>query len=153
VLAEHRGLAGVDPVRVDHHPGLLGLPEDLRQPDPGDGVGGQHVAQHLPGADRGQLVHIPDQQQVRPRRHRLDQLVGQDEVEHAGLVHHDQVRVDRIVPIMGGVAAGAQRQQPVHGGGRMPGQLGQPFRGSPGRCRQHDLRLLRRRQRDHRFDG
>ena len=29
VLAEHRGLAGVDPVRVDHHPGLLGLPEDL----------------------------------------------------------------------------------------------------------------------------
>jgi hypothetical protein len=54
-------LAGVDPVRVDHHPGLLGLAEDLCQRDPGDGVGGEHVAQHLPGADRGQLVDVADQ--------------------------------------------------------------------------------------------
>ena len=153
VLAEHRGLAGVDPVRVDHHPGLLGLPEDLGEPDPGDGVGGEHVAQHLPGADRGQLVHVADQQQVRPRRDRLDQFVGQDQVEHAGLVDHDQVGVQRMVPVEAGVPAGAQLQQPVHGGGRVPGQLGQPFRRPPGRRRQHDLRPLRRRQRDHRLDG
>jgi hypothetical protein len=153
VLAEHRGLAGVDPVRVDHHPGLLGLPEDLGEPDPGDGVGGQHVAQHLPGADRGQLVHVTDQQQMRPRRDRLDQFVGQDQVEHAGLVDHDQVGVERMVPVEAGVPARAQLQQPVHGGGRVPGQLGQPFRRPPGRRRQHDLRPLRRRQRDHRFDG
>ena len=113
----------------------------------------QHVAQHLPGADRGQLVHIADQQQMRPRRDRLDEFVGQDQVEHAGLVDHDQVGVDRVVPVEAGVPARAQLQQPVHGGGRVPGQLGQPFRRPPGGRREHDLRPLRRRQRDHRFDG
>ena len=30
----------------------------------------EQVAQHLPGADRGQLVHVADQQQVRARRRR-----------------------------------------------------------------------------------
>jgi hypothetical protein len=85
VLPEHRRPPGVDPVRVDHHPRLLGLPEDLGEPDPGDGVGGQHITQHLPGTDRGQLVHITDQQQVRPRRDRLDQFVGQDRGAPAGL--------------------------------------------------------------------
>jgi hypothetical protein len=54
-------------VRVDHDAGLLGLPEDLGQPDHWQRPGGQQVGQHLPGADRRQLVHVPDQQQVRPR--------------------------------------------------------------------------------------
>ena len=49
-------------------PDSLGLAEDLRQPYPGDGVGGEQVAQHLAGADRGQLVDVADQQQVRARR-------------------------------------------------------------------------------------
>ena len=65
-----------------------------------------------------------------------------------GLVDHDQVGVQRVVPVEGGVPAGAQLQQPVHGGGRVPGQLGQPLGGPPGRRGQHDLRPLRRGQRD-----
>ncbi|MFC9554025.1 hypothetical protein ACFTWF_24635 [Rhodococcus sp. NPDC056960] len=41
---ELRAGCGVDPVGVDHDPGLLGLPEDRRQPDPWNRVGGQQVA-------------------------------------------------------------------------------------------------------------
>jgi hypothetical protein len=78
--------ARVDPVRVDHDAGLLGLAEDPGQPDRRQRPGGQHVAQHLPGADRGQLVHIPDQQQVRPGRDRLDQLIGQGQAHRVGLL-------------------------------------------------------------------
>src|SRR5438874_2663577 len=60
VLAEHRRLPGVDAVGVDDHPGLGGLPEDLRQPYPGNGLGGQHVAEHLAGTHRRQLVDVAD---------------------------------------------------------------------------------------------
>jgi hypothetical protein len=52
-------LAGVDPVRVDHDAGLLGLPEDFRQPHYRQRSRGQQVAQDLPGANRGQLIHVP----------------------------------------------------------------------------------------------
>ena len=58
-----------------------------------------------------------------------------------------------MVPVEAGVTARAQPQQPVHGGGRVPAQLGQPFRRPPRRRRQHDLRALRRGQGDHRLDG
>jgi hypothetical protein len=57
------------------------------------------------------------------RRDRLDQLVGQQHIQHAGLVHHDQVGVEGMVAVVGGVAAGPQLQQSVHGGGRVPAQL------------------------------
>jgi hypothetical protein len=107
VLFEHRRLPGVDAVGVDDHPGLGGLPEDLRQPYPGNGLGGQHVAEHLAGTHRRQLVDVADQQQVRTGGHGLDQFVRQNQVEHARLVDHDQVGVDRVVAVEGRLSAGA----------------------------------------------
>jgi hypothetical protein len=62
--AGQRWLAGVDAVGVGHHPALLGLAEHLGQPHPGEPVGGQQVAQDLPGADAGELVDVADQQQM-----------------------------------------------------------------------------------------
>ena len=63
-----RELAGVDPVRVGDHPGLLRLPEDVGQPHVRDrAAGDQQITQHLTGADRRQLVRVTDQQQVRAR--------------------------------------------------------------------------------------
>jgi hypothetical protein len=49
---------------------------------PRDGAGGEQVAQYFTGADRGELVDVADQQQVRSGRDGLDQLVGQDHVHH-----------------------------------------------------------------------
>ena len=111
-------------MRVGHHPRLWACRKIRVSRTDGRSCGGQHVPQHLPGADRGQLVDIPHQQQMRARRDRLDELVGQQQVQHRRLVHHHQVGVQRVVPVIGGVAARAQFQQPVHGDGRAPGQLG-----------------------------
>jgi hypothetical protein len=105
VPPEGRLVSGVDPVRVDHDPRLLGLPEDLRQPHHGQRARGEHVPQHLARPDRGQLVDVSDQEQVRARRDRLDQLVGQDHVHHRRLVHHDQVGVERGGRVEGRLAA------------------------------------------------
>ena len=77
-----RDLAVVDAVGVDDDAGPPGLAEDLGQSHPRDGAGGEQVAQHLAGAHRGELVDVADQQQVRPGRDGLDQLVGQDNVHH-----------------------------------------------------------------------
>ena len=129
------------------------LPEDLGQPHRGQRPGGQQVAEHLPRADRGQLVHVPDQQQVRARRDRLDQLVGQDHVHHRGLVHHYQVRVQGFVSVERRVAAWPELQQPVDGGGVVAGQFGQALGGPAGGGGQHDPGALGPGQLDHRPDG
>jgi len=134
--------AGVDAMRVGDDAGLGGLAEDLGQPHPRNGGGGEQIAQHLAGADRGKLVDVPDQEQVGAGWDGLDEFVGEDEVEHGGLVHDEQIDVERVVPIVGGVPAGAQLQQPMHGGGGMSGQLGQALGGTSGRRHQGDLGLL-----------
>jgi len=59
-----RGLAGVDAVGVGHDPGLGRLAEHLGQPHPRDRLGGEQVAQHLPGADGRELVDVTDQQHM-----------------------------------------------------------------------------------------
>jgi hypothetical protein len=69
-----------------------------------------------PAPTEGSWVHVADEQQVRARRDRLDQLVGQDHVDHRGLVDHHQVRVEGFTGVEGRVPAGAELQQPVDGG-------------------------------------
>ena len=98
----------VDAVGVDDDAGPPGLAEDLGQAHPRDGTGGEQVPQHLAGADRGELVDVADQQQMRPGRDGLDQLVGQDHVQHRGLIDHDQIGVQTIGVVVFGVAAGLQ---------------------------------------------
>ncbi len=146
-------LPGVDPVRVGHHAGLLGLAEDAGEPHGGHGAaGGQQIPQHLPRADAGQLVHIPDEEQVRARRDRLDQLVREQQVQHGRLVDHHQVGVQRPVLVVGGVAPGLELEQPVHGGGLGAGQLGEPLGGAAGRRGEDHLGLLRAGQLHDRAD-
>ena len=150
---ELRGLAVVDAVGVDDDAGLAGLAEDLGQADPRDGAGGEQVAQDFAGADRGELVNVADQQQMRSGRDGLDQLVGQDHVHHRGLIDHDQIGVQGVVAVVFGVAAGLQLQQPVHGGGRVAGQLGQPLGGPAGGRDQHHGGLFGRGELDDGADG
>jgi hypothetical protein len=114
--AGDRVLAGVDAVGVGHHhPALLGLAEHMGQAHPGQGVGGEQVAEDLAGADAWELVDVAD---------------------------HHQVGVQGMVTVEGGLAAGAQLQQPVQGSALQPGQLGQPFSGAAGRRGQHHLGSL-----------
>ena len=93
IAGELRGLAVVDAVGVDDDAGLLGLAEDLGEAHPRDRVGGEQVAQDFAGADRGELIDVADEQQMRSFGDGLDELVGQDDVHHRGLVDHDQIGV------------------------------------------------------------
>lgn len=105
-----------------------------------------------PAADAGELVDVPDEQQVGARRHRLDQLVGEQEVEHGGLVHDHQVGVQRPVLVVRRVPARLELQQPVHGGGVRSGQLGESLGGTARRRREHHLRPPGARQLHDRAD-
>src|SRR5690606_31079334 len=107
VFAEDGGAARVDPVGVDDHTGLLCLPEDGGESDAGQRVGGEQVPQDFTRADRGELVDVADQQQVSSGSDRLDELVGEDEVQHGNLVHDDQVGVDRVVRVVDGITTRA----------------------------------------------
>jgi hypothetical protein len=69
------------------------------------------------------LIDVADQQQVRPRWDGLDELVGQQHIQHRGLVDHHQVGVQGVVAVEGGVPTRAQLQQPVQGGRLQSGQL------------------------------
>ena len=111
-------------------------------------VGGEQVAQDFAGADRGELVDVADQQQMRSLGDRLDQLVGQDHVHHRGLIDHDQIGVQRVVAVVSGVAAGLQLQQPVNGERLVAGQLRQPLGGPAGGRDQHHGGVLGRRELD-----
>ena len=114
-VGELRGLAVVDAVGVDDDARPLGLAEDLGQADPRDALGGEQVAQDFAGADRGELVDVADEQQMRSVGDRLDQLVGQDHVHHRALIDHDQVGIQGVVAVVFRLAAGLQLKQPVNG--------------------------------------
>ncbi|CAM5536850.1 hypothetical protein SHIRM173S_13063 [Streptomyces hirsutus] len=87
-------LSGVDPVLLVLHARPLGLAEDAGEADGGDRTAvGQQVPEHFARADAGQLVDVLDEEEVRARGHRLDQLVGQQQIEHGRLVDHHQVGV------------------------------------------------------------
>jgi hypothetical protein len=49
-----------------------------------------------------------------------------------------QVGIERMAPVGRGVNAGTQLEQPVHHGGRLPGQLSQPLRRRHGERREDD---------------
>ena len=114
-VGELRGLAVVDAVGVDDDAGLAGLAEDMGQADPRDAVGGEQVAQDFAGADRGELIDVADEQQMRSVGDRLDQLVGQDHVHHRALIDHDQISIQGMVAVVFRLAAGLQLKQPVNG--------------------------------------
>ncbi len=57
----------------------------------GRNIAGDHIPQHVAGPHRGELVHVAHQEQVGARLQGLEQVVGQQQVEHGGLVDHQQV--------------------------------------------------------------
>ena len=109
------GVAVVDAVGVDDDAGLPGLAEDLGEAHPWDGVGGEQVAPDFAGADRGELVDVAHEQQMRSVGDRLDQLVGQDHIHHRAFIDHDQISIQGTVAVASRLAAGLQLEQPMNG--------------------------------------
>ena len=90
------------------------------------------IAQHIPRADAGQLVHIPHQQQMAVWADRFEQVIGEHQVQHRGFVDDDHVGVERVAF---GTAESFPRlklQQAMHRFGLAPGCFGQPLGGAPG---------------------
>ncbi len=86
-------------------------------------------------------------------RHRLQQRVGEQRVEHRRLVDDQQVALQRVVGVAQRLAAGAHAEQAVEGLRRLAGQLGQPLGRPPGRRRQQRLAALGGQERDDRLGG
>ena len=73
-----------------------GLPEHLGQAHDGNRARADDVGQDLPGSDGGELVDVADDEQRRVVRRRLHQRLHQHNVDHRGLVDHEQVAIEGI---------------------------------------------------------
>ncbi len=95
-LAERRHLAGIDRVRRHHDAALGRLAVNFSQARHGHAARVDDVGQHLPGADRRQLVDVSHEQQAHRIGHRLQQVRHQHDIDHRRLVDHQQVALERM---------------------------------------------------------
>ena len=108
----HRAL--IDAMGVSDDPARGGLPEHLGEAHDRDDARADEVGQYLPGSDGRQLVDIADDQQRRVIRRRLHQRLHQHDVDHGGLVDHEQIAIEGIVGVAFEPAAlGIDLQEPV----------------------------------------
>jgi hypothetical protein len=70
----------------------------------------------------------------------LQQALGQGQVEHGGFVDDEEVGVQGVAVEQALPRGAVGAQQPVHGGGRVAGQVGEAFGGAAGRRGQADVR-------------
>ena len=75
------------------------MPEHLGQSHYGHSARADNVGQDLPGPDGGQLVDVSDDQQRRLVGDRFHERLHQHDVDHRGLVDHEQIAVERIVGV------------------------------------------------------
>ena len=142
---EVRQVALVDPVGAGDDPALGRLTEHLRQPHDRHRLAGDQVGQDLARTNRGELVDVAHDQQRRAVGNRLHQRLHQHDVDHRGLVHNEQVAVERIIRVaLESSGLRIDLQQPVNGLRLEPGRLGHALGGTPGRCAQEQFNALRR---------
>jgi hypothetical protein len=80
--------------------------------------GGEDRGQHVAGFDRGQLVRIAEQEELRAIGDRVDQLAHQRQVDHRGFVHHHDVERQRVVGVVAERGdSGNGAEQAVQGAG------------------------------------
>ena len=94
-------------------------------------------ASTCPEPDRGQLIHVAHQQQARMRRNGLGERIHQRHIDHRGLVHHQQIAVERVLLVAREAAVlRVDLQQAVDGLGLDPGLLGHALGRTSCRSRQ-----------------
>ncbi|OPZ68608.1 MAG: hypothetical protein BWY82_02497 [Verrucomicrobia bacterium ADurb.Bin474] len=102
-------------------------------------AGFDQVVQHISGADRRKLVGVSHKQEMGAVGDRPEEGGCQAGIEHAGLVHDDEVRGERVVFICSKAAlCGIIPEQPVNGLSVAAGGFGQSFGCAAGwGCEQH----------------
>ena len=121
---------------VLHDPAGGRLAEDLGQPDDRQAVRGNQVGQHLPRADRRQLVDVAHEQQRRFARQGGEHGLHQGQIDHGHLVDDQQIARERALGVPAKAATGFRLQQAMQGLGFASGALAEAARGAPGRRRE-----------------
>lgn len=96
--------------------------------------GGDDISQDVARADAGQLVDVSDKQEVGAKGDGLEQMVGKHHVEHRGLIHNDEICLERIllVPLKCHAFGRLKLEQAVQRSGFAAGGLAQAFGGAAG---------------------
>ena len=132
---------------------ILGLAENLRQARDGDSPGRDQVVEDGTRANGGELVHVSHEQHLRRRPQRLEQAVGQVEVEHRGLVHDEKPDRQRVSEVAREAQGRVVAQQPVDGLSRAVAGLGEAFSGPAGGGAEGVIELAAARLFQHPDDG
>ncbi len=93
----------------------LGLAEDFAQLDDLDGARVDDILQNISGPHRGELVHIPHEDDHRLIGDRLEQVVDKQDVHHGGFVNDQHVTFQGIIRISLVARIGFVLQQAVDG--------------------------------------
>jgi hypothetical protein len=89
------------------------------------------VGEHVPGSDGWQLVDISNDQQRCVVRDRFHERLHQHDVDHRGLIDHEQIAIERIVRVAFEAAApGIDLQESVDRLGLDAGRFGHALRGA-----------------------
>ena len=126
-------LAAVHPVSVHDDEAPLGLPEDVLEPDHVDGPRLDDVLENAPRPHRWELVDVAHQDELAGWGYGLQEVVGEDGVDHGHLVHDDEVGLQGPLTVTQEAhGLRVELQEPVQGLGLPPGRLRHSLRGPAG---------------------
>ncbi len=103
--------------RHDRRGGRAGQRREIGHAGRGERRVDAQLREHGARFDGGELVLVAQQDDARRGRHRLQQLRGERQVQHRGLVHHQRVDGQRVRGVVR-ETGGRDAQQPVHRGRR-----------------------------------
>src|SRR5262249_42197318 len=104
-------------------------------------------------SDRRKLVYVAHNQDGRLVRHRLHKRLHEHDVDHGGLVDHQQAAIERIVlPTPEAASPRVYLQQPMDGLGREAGRLAHALRSAAGWRAQQKASAFRREDTQDRLD-
>ena len=145
--------APVDAVGGRDDPAPCRLAEHLGQADHRHGARSDHIGQHLARPDRRQLVDVAHDQQCNFVGDRRQQGPHEKDIDHRGLVDHQQAAVERVVAVaFESAGSGIDLEQAVDGLRLEAGGLAHPLRGPPGRRAQQNVDALGRQDTQDRVD-
>ena len=106
-----------------------------------------------PAPTDGSWSTSPTNNRLRPRLNRFEQIIGQQQVEHGGFVHDQEIQIERIFIVVFETFQRGKFQQAMNGSRRSPGCFGKSFGGAPGRRCERILHALRLQRGDQSFQA
>src|SRR6266536_6001148 len=107
-------MSGIDTVCIDDNFTLLSLTEEFSQAHRGNHPTTQQVTQHVPRSNRGQLVGVTYQQQMRFTWQSFEQMIKEQDIDHRELIDDHKLIRQRIIFIaLIGIVMRSVFQQPM----------------------------------------